>query len=103
MVLLVPVTSPVLLDINIFLPGFALVTRLVSVTSEMLHRYTQPFSVQLFSNLSLKGSTTAFCSCPIPYSVFEIALRVAGYLPIGEIENFDAKGIFMWLWETEEE
>ena len=37
------------------------------------------------------------------YSILKIALRGWGYLPIGEIENFDGREIFMWWWESEEE
>ena len=92
-----------LLDINVFLPGFALEIHLFSVTSAMLHRYTQSFSVQYFSNLGLKGNTIEFCSCPISYSFFKIALRYWGYLLIREMGNFAGRGIFIWWWEPEEE
>ena len=88
---------------NVSLSGFALVTHLCSVTSAMLHRYFWPFSVQHFSNLSLKGNTIEFCSCPISYSVLKIALRNWEYLPIEEIENFAWKGFFMWWWESGEQ
>ena len=45
----------------------------------MLDRYTRPFSVQHFSNLSLKGNTIEFRSCPICYSTLKIALMGWGY------------------------
>ena len=45
-----------ILDINVFLPGFALVTHLFSVTPAMLHRYTRSFPVQHFFNLNLKAT-----------------------------------------------
>ena len=77
-----------------------LVTHLFSVTSAMLHRYFWPFSVQHFSNLSLKGNTIEFCSCPISYSVLKIALKDWEYLPIEEMENFAWSGFFMWWWES---
>ena len=51
MVLLPPVTPPAFLDINVFLPGSALVTHLFSVTSAMLHR---SHILQYFQN-SIKG------------------------------------------------
>ena len=104
MVLLVPLTSPIFLDINIFQLDFALVvTHLFSVTSTMLQRYIRPFSVQHFSNLSLKANTIEFCLCPISYSIFKIALRGWGYLPIGEMGNFAGRGTFMCWWKSEEE
>ena len=78
-------------------------THLFSVTSAMLHRYTRPFSVQHFSNLSLKDNTIEFCSCPISYSIFKIALRGRGYQPIGETGNVAWRWIFMRWWESEEE
>ena len=92
-----------ILDINVFLPGFALVIHLFSVTPAMLHRYTRSFPVQHFFNLNLKGNTTEFCSCPISYRIFRIALRHWGYLPIGEMGNFAGREIFLWWWESEEE
>ena len=83
-----------ILDINVFLPGFALVIHLFSVTPAMLHRYTRSFPVQHFFNLNLKGNTTEFCSCPISYRIFRIALRHWGYLPIGEMGKFCWEGNF---------
>ena len=104
MVLLVPATSPAFLDVNIFQLDFVLVvTHLFSVTSEMLRRYTRPFSVQHFSKLSLKANNIEFCLRPVSYSIFKIVLRGWGYLSIGEREDFAGRGIFMWRWESEEE
>ena len=65
-------------------------THLFSVTSAILHRYTRPFSVQHFSNWSLKA-------------IFKIAFRGWGYLPIGEMGNLTGRGIFMLWWESVDE
>ena len=43
---LVHVTSPAFLDINVFPPSFALVTHLFSVIFAMLHRYTRSYSTK---------------------------------------------------------
>ena len=67
MILLAPATtSPLFLDIIVSS------CYLVFSTSALLHRCTQTFLVQPFSNLILKGNAIVVCSCPMSHATWQV-------------------------------